>query len=87
MKIQGLANKAGCIQLEVKYTDSDVWNTCGECIYKDTTVQLDEVCPNGQQTRRNGAVGDIEDVRIRYCIQDSCSEPATVPQGEYHVLC
>ncbi|XP_022111385.1 tyrosine-protein kinase receptor TYRO3-like isoform X2 [Acanthaster planci] len=71
----------GCIQLEVKYEGNDSWQECGKCIDSDQTVTLSEWCAVSQ-TRRRRAVGDIEDVLSKLCIDGLCSEAAPAKQAE-----
>ncbi|XP_038064953.1 Down syndrome cell adhesion molecule-like protein 1 homolog [Patiria miniata] len=80
VKVEGLKEGNGCIQLEVRYQGNDTWQECGDCIESDQTVTLSEWCASSQKRRRR-AVGDIEAVRSRHCIGGLCSQPAEADEA------
>ncbi|XP_033641699.1 uncharacterized protein LOC117301803 [Asterias rubens] len=82
VKVSGFKGE-GCIQLEVKYVikgGSTDWIDCGECVTADSEVVLADWCPQTQKRRRR-AVGDVGEVRAKYCRTSGsvtlCSDPIT----------
>ena len=81
VRVEGLEETTGCIQLEVKYTGRPGWIQCGDCIDEDRLVQLSEWCAQSSSRRKRRDTQDIDEVRARRCHGDTCSEPLDVTQG------
>ena len=81
VRVEGLEETSGCIQLEVKYTGRPEWIQCGECIDENRLVHLSEWCAHSSSTRKRRGAQDVDEVRARRCHGDICSEPLDVTQG------
>ena len=86
VRVEGLEEKTGCIQLEVKYTGRPEWLQCGDCIDEDRLVPLSDWCSQSSSTRKRRNTQEIHEVRARRCHGDICSEPLDVTQGTFFIL-